>query len=171
MNDVRPTNMAPGPMRLATVKLIELLRGGKDGEVKTDDELTEHCGYNTAVGKPGYGYLQSAIRYCLREHSVVWRRRRNENDIQCLNDSQKVGLATQEKQAIRRRGKRSLRVLNTVDPAKLDDEGRTTHWVEVATVGTLLSVTAPATAKKLAQQSKAEPLDAKGYLEAMRPSA
>ncbi len=167
MNEVQPMSMAPGAMRLPTVKLVELFREGKPGDTHTDEALAKHCGHNTAVGQPGYGYLQTAIKYCLREYGIVWRRQRGENKIECLNDIQKVDFLSQERKGIRRRTKRGMHVAGAVVTSNLNDEDRTKHWVQTALFGSMLAITAPETTKKLAQKPETKAMDVAGYLTAM----
>ncbi len=167
MDNVTQSPVRHGAMRLATVKLIEVMSKGSPGEVLTDERTSVISGHDTHVGGNGYGYLCSAIRYCLREHGVVWRRVRGEARIECLSDDQKIDLADWERRGINRRTRRSMRTLGSVDPSRLSDEKRKEHLVLAAVCGTLLETSSPRTIKRLGGDGTPKALDMSRLLTAM----
>ena len=56
--------------------LIDVLKGGAIGDVKTDEDLKRICGRDVTARSGHAGILYSAIRYCVREYKVVWERER-----------------------------------------------------------------------------------------------
>lgn len=159
-----------GPMRLATRKLIDVMSKGKPGDVLTDERTGEISERTTSVGGDGYGYLMSAIRYCLREHGVVWKRVVGEGLIECLTDPKKLSCVQAERRGVHRRTKRTMRTLRSVDSANLDDGQRKEHLVLVAVCGTLIQASSTRTVKKLTNDAAPKPLDMGRLLTAMTKS-
>lgn len=151
---------------VATSLLIECLKGGESGDEVTDEELFEICHKATVSGANGYGNLQSAIRYCLRQ-GVVWQRVRGEDKIRCLDGPEKLARAEFDKRGIRRRAKRSVRVLGSIDREKDfdNDQDRRRFDVHFAQQSTIAVLADSYTTRKLEAKTKPEPVDRSRLLE------
>ena len=148
MSDVKPLEVY-GSMRRATVKLIERMKDGKPGDELTDAELEEACEYPTGVDCKGYSYLQTAIRYCLREFGVPWRRVVGEDRIRCPLHTERTPMSVGERKRINRRAKRNMLLLGSVDRATLSTDQQHEHLVETAVSGTLAQASSSKTVKRL----------------------
>jgi len=171
-----PTAAPIGGMRRATVLLIERLKQGKPGDSLTDAELTALCGKDTRAvcqdgtrkAGDGYGYLQTAMRHCLREYGILWRRVVGEGRVECIPNEAKVEVANAVRRHMHRQSKYAMRVLGSVDTAALNHDQRREHLIATAIQGTLLQASAPTTVKRLAQNNNPQPLDMHKLLAAMR---
>ena len=105
------------------------------------------------------GYLQSAIRFCEREHGTVWRRVFGEGRIQCLGCVEKIALAKGQRKRVNRISKRTMRVLDSVMPASLSNDEKREFLSLSAMHGALTVLSADKTDKKLKSDTpvKADP--------------
>jgi len=138
--------------------LIQALRDGKPGDVKTDIELASVCGRDTRVGGPGYGHLQSAIQFCERD-GVVWKRLVKQNAIRCVGGTDLMDVARTDLKQIHRKCKRTTRRLGAVDPAELSDDERRKHGAMLAQSGTLALFSRKETQDQLEDERATQPLD------------
>jgi hypothetical protein len=138
-------------MRLATQLLIELLKGGKIGDVFTDAQLKACCERNTAPGGDGYGYLMSAIRYVEREHGIVWKRVTGAGQIQCLGPAEVATVADSVRKSTYRRSKRAVRQIGAVYD-RADNETRSELNRQMAVQGNILTMASPQMQKRLKEK-------------------
>jgi len=113
--------------------LIQRLRDGKPGDEISDMELKSVCGLDTGVGQKGYGALQTAIRYCISK-GVVWDRMRGTGKIRCLDPNERMVKVKYYVDGGRRKTKRGLRVIGTVDRDKdlATEKARREHDIRVS---------------------------------------
>lgn len=137
-----------GPV-LATVQLRDALKTGSAGDTKTDADLKKVCDLDTSVKGPGYSNLMTAIRICERDHQVCWRRVHGAGYIECLSSLQKMDLASKGRTRVRRFGKRTGQVLNSVKLADLDLTDRNRHGALLAIYAVITHATAPQQMKRL----------------------
>ena len=132
-----------------TSKIVDLLKVGKQGDILTDEKMTEHCGRETKVIGNGYGNLQTAIGRTERFHGLVWRRISGEVWIKCLDDEEKSSTGKSGLGKISRESRRTKRVLSLVEIDHLLVEKRSGHLVSCVQIGTISLMSKPATTKKL----------------------
>lgn len=171
---------AVGVMHLATSKLITRLcppgkepegdppGKGVEGIVLDDGELETLCGRNCAPGHAGYGNLQSAKRYCLREYGVVWERLPGAGAIKCVTPGETVKRAHSDASSIARRAKRTVKKLRAQDKTGISDTDRGSLAVLGAQLGTIAMMASKGTTAKLEARNVQEPLDMGRLLEAMK---
>jgi len=153
---------------VVTGKLIELLKGGKVGDVLMDERMMEVCGQVTMPNHPGYANLQSAIRYCLREYGMVWGRVWKGNCIKCLNSREVAEAVSGDVRRIHRRARQAVRKGATVRLGDIADGERGRFLVEMAVAGTIAMETNADTRKKLVGGHVTKPLDLSKLLEAYK---
>jgi AraC-like DNA-binding protein len=152
-------------MHVCTAQLIDCLKDGQVGDVLTDEDLTRICGKSTKVDGDGYGYLNSAIRYVLKQHGIVWKRDRGANAIKCLNADEIIQSSEQDRKHIHRVGKRTVRRLGTVDIERLPVSTRKAHTLQLAQMATVVGMSSKNTQKKLEVREKVEPMDVAKMIE------
>lgn len=171
MTDKHEVKRTDGPvvptMRLATSKLIEELKVGAVGAVRTDEDLSKICERNTRVGGNGYGYLQSAIRHVLRYYDLVWKRIPAANALRCLGPVETIDLARSSTRSIARKARRAANQLKAVKNLVTEDN-RTEYLLSVAHTGTLALLASESGRKKLEVRGVDKPLDLGRLLENMR---
>ena len=156
----------PG-ISIFTMKLIEALKEGKIGDTFTDEALYEICGRNTACDQPGYGNLQTAIRHCVRNHGIVWRRVRDANQIKCLSNCERIEVGEIERRRIHKRAQRATKIMQTVDTSKLGNDDRIRFNITAAQLGMLAMLASKGAATKLSVRDISTPIDMKKMLAAL----
>lgn len=156
-------------LHLCTRALIQKLREGKPGDVLADAELSEVCGQDTGVHGPAYGYLQSAIRWCLNNHQIVWERQRGMKCIKCVEHAERMAVSDGLVRRSHKMIHRGKRVLATVDMNVLDDGQKRDLLVRQAHVGTLDQFTRGSVLKRLADAGASVAVKFDKMLEHMKP--
>lgn len=128
---VKATAVQQG-MGLETAKLIELLKGGKVGDVLTDEEMFAICERKTMPGGDGYGNLQSAIKHVETNYGLVWRRVKMTGSIKCYDDQEKYGVIGSMRRHIGKVSRRALVVGRSIQVDELPESERTEALVQVA---------------------------------------
>ena len=167
MNDTKRFHAIPG-MRLETIKLIDALKEGKEGDTFTDEELTELCGKSTAVGKPAYNYLRSAMRHCITHHGIVWQRIREAGKIKCLGPTEVINASKTELRRAHRAAHRSLAKLRTVRNEALTEAERRELNVITAQHSGIMMFAKGTMTKELREQPAVKPPRLPDLLNAMK---
>ena len=89
--------------------------------------LTARIGLDVGSNGPGYSYLQSAIRWCIRERGIYWERVWGQQHIKRLTPQEARAKGLAEIGSIRRRCRNARRKLATVDLNPLTDPERNAH--------------------------------------------
>jgi hypothetical protein len=148
--------------------LVDRLKQGKPGDILTDEQLTALIGVSTKPGCKGYAFLSTAIKRCLNEHKVVWKRTRGAWCIKCLIPDEIMLTAKDNSKKIHRISNRSIRMIDTVDPATMPAEKRGEYFARSAQFGTLKLFSEKSTHEKLVTRNISQPFDMSKMLEAMR---
>lgn len=146
-----------GPRTLAEVAvetrlIYEKLKTIGVGEVVTYDELTAICG--RAVDKEARGLLETARRWCLKEHQMVFGAQRGVGMVR-LSDTQIVHGADQDIVKVRRHAQRGMAKLACASYENLSDEMKPEFNAKAAILGTLIQHSNPAQIKQV-QKTYAE---------------
>lgn len=157
----------PG-LHIATSLLVQRMKDGKPGDVITDEELTKTCGHDTRSGKRGYGFLGTAIKKCLADHRIVWKRTRGAWCIKCLGHAEIISGVESDTKKIHRTAKTATVKLNTVPAAELAPLERTQYFARLAHMGSLAMFTKKETFKKIETRNINAPFDVQKMLDAMR---
>ncbi len=155
---------------LATVQLVDALKTGSAGDTLTDEGLQVICALPTSVKGAGYSNLMTAIRICERDHQVCWRRVHGAGYIECLSSLQKLDLASKGRTRIRRFGRRTGQVLNSVKLADIEPSERNRHGALIAIYAVVTHATAPQQMKRLIGNG-VEPPDQRKMLTQMLETA
>lgn len=155
-------------MRLSTSQLIDVLKEGKVGDVKTDEKLKEICGRDTAPGGDGYGNLASAIRHVQRNYGITWKRVVGAGCIKCLSSTEKDGVVESNRKHISRVAKRSIQIAKTIDINELPESDRQTAIVKIVQMQAIGQFSSTQTTKKLAARNVTSPPDVSKLLEAFQ---
>jgi hypothetical protein len=145
-----------GSFHPATMALVQELGNGKPGDEKTDIELGEIIGSPVGSGCSGYGYLQSAIRYCER-NGVVWRRVRGCKKLSCLNGLETVEMTTNDLRSLRRKSTRAAARLSTVAPDDIPQDKRPMALALSAQLGAIALMARTDSTKKLLGSNQSKP--------------
>lgn len=135
-SDVAATAVPQG-MRLSTAKLIEALKGGRAGDVLTDEQLSQHCGRPTAVGGSGYGNLQSAIRHVLTNYGICWQRVVGSGCIKCIDSGEKAQRLGRKLKHIHRTARREMKVAQTIDMHAIANDEKPEVLATIAALGVM----------------------------------
>jgi hypothetical protein len=160
---------APGTVRLATAKLVELLKDGEVGDVKTDEEMEVVCGKRTGVGENGYGYLQTALRVVLRDYGRLWKRTPGAGCIKCLTVQEGLEWSASRLRSACRASKRSVQGLQAMGQHASVDEMVHVNAM-LAQHGTLAVLASSSQTKKLVSRKMSESVDPKKLLTALQES-
>jgi hypothetical protein len=148
----------PGKLCYGTQKAIERLKQGEVGDAITRNEMSRIIERPCDTGTKGYGNVQSAIKHVESNFQIVWRWDKGRQAWVRLNDSQCVGESRGLLHAARRRTKRSVNVAKAVAVAKLTEDERRQHSINLAVSGMVLGGTSSHFRKKLSDhQSLSEP--------------
>ena len=151
-----------------TSKLIDLLKQGKEGDTKTDEELTQAIGKDTAPGGNGYSYLASATRFTEREHGIRWERIPKTGLIKCLNSGEKVEVLRRGRNHIRKTAKKNIVTSKSV---KLNDlptnEAKSEYLALQSQAAAVAVMTQPSTTKRLEERGTAPVVDKNRLFAAM----
>ena len=122
-------------MSPVTAQLIQLLKDGKPGDTKADNEFPA----TLQIGVKGKHYpnLLTAIRYLEREHGVVWQRVRKAKILKCLDAQERIGVGAQNIKHIRKTATRTVRVIASADFSTLTDSERTKANTQLAQLGAI----------------------------------
>lgn len=173
-SEVSRAVVPPGQMNRASMQLIERMKDGKPGDEHTDAQAKDICGKDVrprganGLHGDGYGYMQTAIRYCRNVYGVIWKRVRGEGKIACLNGPECRAEATSKRRHIHRTGKVAMRILGVVDRRELTEEQQREHLIEVACMGTTVQATSSKIHRQLASDKNPQPLNMPKLLAAMR---
>jgi hypothetical protein len=137
-----------GPYHPITVRLITELEKGKQGDSKTDDELCKIAGMSVAVKDKGYSYLMSAIRYCERL-GISWQRQVKQNKILCQTGEEIVERSRADLRVVRKRTRRSLNRISSVDPSSIPENKRADAMALSAQLGAIGLLSRNESTKKL----------------------
>ena len=141
---------AVGRLGVTAAALVERLRQGKPGDTFTDEQMQAICGKDTSSEGAGYSSLQSAINHVRANHGLVWQRIQKANAIRCLSADETVVNVGSDLRAIRKRTRRTVSKLETVDVSKIENaENRSRATVLAAMFGAIQAVSSSATVKKL----------------------
>lgn len=157
----------PGPpgKAPATQILIDLLSQRR--EPMTDEKMSRLCGRDTRTGGKGYQNLLGAIRYVRKHHGLDWKRVAGASCIECLSASKSLAAASADRASIRRKSKKTMLRLATIEGNDLSENEQRTHHAMIAQVGSLLMFTDGSTTKSLEARNVAKPLDRSRMLEAI----
>lgn len=142
----------PGKLHYSTSKAVDAMKAGKEGDTFTREELATIIGRNCDIGSLGYGNVNSAIRHVESNHGIVWRWDTNRQAWVCLGPSECVNETRATIRQARKRARRAMTVAKAVDVARLDDDTRREHNLNVAVSGMLLGGSSSGFRKKLAEQ-------------------
>jgi len=151
--------------------LIAKLNKGEIGDILTDEELTEIARIPCNVGGKGYGYLQTAIRYCERQppgERRVWKRVKGNNMIKCLDSDEIINHATGGMRGIHRRGKRIARQVTAIDLPTLENGKKSEALALISQAATLASFAHGRTTKMLRDKNVKKKIDMKLLVDAMK---
>ncbi len=149
----------PNGLAKETSILIDMLKDGKPGDVITDELMFEKCGKQTCTSGDGYGNLETAKRYVLTNHNVVWYRVRSAGVIKCANANE-IGIdAKNTIKSMCRRSKRGLKKIATVDLSDVPETDRPAFLATSASLGTVLLFSKSSTQKKLTARHVEKPLE------------
>ena len=143
-------------MSYASIALVQLLENGKPGDVLTDEQLKDACGYDCRPGKRGYSNLKTATIYILNNKNMVWARIRQADAIKCLNDSEIAEYGKWDLTMTHKRIKRTIKRTRNVDLTKLCEADRKSFIVTSAQIATMALVGNNSTTKKLEQRNISE---------------
>lgn len=142
----------PGKLHYSTAKAVDALKEGKEGDTFTREELATIIGRNCDIGSLGYGNVNSAIRHVESNHGIVWRWDTNRQAWLCLGPAECVKETRSTIRLARKRARRALTVAKAVDVARLDDDTRREHNLNVAVSGMLLGGSSSQFRRQLALQ-------------------
>lgn len=142
-----------GNLGVEACLLVEALKDGKPGEVKTDEELTKICGRDTRPQKPGYASLGSAIRYLIKHHGIRWRRIPKANAIHVCNASELESESGSDLDSIRRKTRRTKEKIAIIKRDELNDEQKQRLFAREAQIGVIELASDRGTTKKLEVRS------------------
>lgn len=148
-------------------KLIDAFSTMSVGDQFTDEQLASICGKDTSVSGEGYAALQTAIRYVLKHSNKVIQRVRGASAVKCLESSEIVEAVTVDLGIVRRRSRRAVFKLNSVDQTKLDNDERIKANALMAQHGAISFIGKSDSTKKLVTRNASAPADVKGLLELM----
>ena len=148
-------------------QLIDKLKGGEPGDTLTDIELKEVCGHDTRPKGKGYSSLGTAIRFCIREHGILWSRIRGANAIKCLDPERKIEFVAATNKHVARVTRRGVNILGSIEVKELPEEKRPDYFAALAQTGTLAEISRANTRKKLEAHGITKPFDMQKMLEAM----
>ena len=142
----------PGKLHYSTSKAVDAMKAGREGDTFTRLEMAEIIGRNCEVGSLGYGNVNSAIRHVESNHGIVWRWDTNRQAWVCLGPGECVKETRSTIRQARKRARRALTVAKAVDVARLDDDTRREHNLNVAVSGMLLGGSSSQFRRQLALQ-------------------
>ena len=148
MNEVQQNRIVPGTSEF-TLRLRDILSEGKEGDILTDEQLTEKAGVNTAVQQKGYNYLLSAIKWTEKNKGIVWKRIPGAGAIECLKDRGKAILVHKRNDHIRKAASRTVRIAATVNTEKLDPQEKEEFTSEYIRATAVKHVGSNTTLKKI----------------------
>ena len=164
MAEIKRVNIPRGYSPI-TARLKEVLKDGKEGDTILDSKLEEIAGRPVSPQTNGYSYLASAIRYCQREHGVVWLRVFKAGMIICANAEEKLEASKGDIRIISKRSHRATQRLCTVDLAKVTDAERTEILTTTAQIGMSHGMTDKKTRNLLVERQITKALDIQKLLE------
>jgi hypothetical protein len=141
--------MVPRGHSIVTAKLIEMLETGKVGDVLTDEAMSAAVGVDCSVQGKGYPSLMSAIRWCIRNHSIHWQRIHGSHSIKCAASSETLTAVEGNIRQVKKRMGRTLKLSACVKVDDLPGEEKTKFLAMVAQVGTLAQFASGSTTKAL----------------------
>lgn len=162
------TNVVPGMYR-QTSQLIDRLKTGKPGDVASDSDLESICGHAVAPGERGYGYLQSAIRYCRKHHSVYWKRIPKSGVLKCLDSAECLSDMQRDRKAIHKRTGRMIVTGKIAEPGITTDQDKASHRTLLAQAAMLHECSGHQATKAIeATKATGSKVDLGKLLEAMK---
>lgn len=132
-----------------TSALVGILSRGKPGDFISDATLSEPIGLDVRPGNRGYGYLQSAIRTCGREHRIHWARAYKAGGIRCLTPEEVVSKSKGVRRHVHKVTFRDQRRLESLDAKSMNDNQRREWVTSLSQNGGLLLFSSHATETKL----------------------
>jgi hypothetical protein len=148
-----------------TLKIIQVLREHAGvGNVVTDEELQAATGESTAPGGNGYGHLQSAVNYLLREDGVVWARVREAGAIKHLDAEENIEARRKAPGKIARIAKKERRKLACTPLDAVEPKDRPGVLALSAQLGTLAQFSASKVTKTLEARNVDKPIDFYGTI-------
>jgi len=157
-----------GQYAVATSLLIQRMEKGQPGDILTDMQLAAICGKVCRPHHPGYGYLQSAIKYCER-HGVVWKRMPGGDCIKCLEPDEILSQGESTARQISNRAKRATLRFGSLDASVLTPEQVTKRNTFMAWAGTLALMASRKAVKKLEERHVNTTADFDRMLEIFQP--
>jgi hypothetical protein len=148
MDDVKQI-LVPSGHSVQTAMLISKLKDGSAGDTYTDVQLKEICGKDTRTNQPGYPNLQSAIRYVLRVHQIIWKRVAKLNLIKCAGPDEGLSHIETDLNGIRRHSKRAAMKAIAVSRFELLPETSSRLNILTAQLGALTQISSRQMTKKL----------------------
>ena len=164
--DVKSVKAIP-QLGIEARKLIQVLEKGKPGDVFTDEEMTAICGRDTRPNHNGYGYLQTALRYC-RKNGILWERQRKEFCVKCLNSTEAIDSMDNDIKGIGRRARHTKYKTLAIDYDTLSTEQKSAALVKTAQLGGLELMASKSTQKKMLADNIIQTPDTKQLLAAFR---
>lgn len=172
MEQIRDENSKSFPrvpgIHFISSMLVDRLKSGKPGDVITDEEMRELCGKDTRPGGDGYCYLATAIKICLKEHRVVWKRTRGAWCIKCLVLEELLLVAKTNSVRIHKTAKKSIETMQTVSLDVIPEVKRPEYLARMAQFGTIAAFTKKDTQEKMIARNICQPFDVQKMLEAMK---
>lgn len=158
-----------------TAILIEALKGGVPGNMKTDAELTALCKKDTRPsinGRAGSGYqnLASAIRYVSRVHGVDWNRQKKEDGsevgyIKCLSPVECDTFIQRRAKIARRHTRRTLQICGNVPIDELPPDKVQAFQARYGQQRTLLALSGERVVARMVKQGTDNPTSLNKLLE------
>lgn len=140
-----------------TAKLVEKMKDGKIGDIKTNETLREISGVDCSTKGRGRHNLYGAIQICERDHGVVWRPQARADAIKCLDPSEVAEVANGYRRHIGRVSRRAVRVLNTINPNQLPEGERPSAHATLAQLGAITMFAGGDMQKKLVARNVSQP--------------
>jgi len=144
--------------------LIQRMKGGKPGDLLSDEELQKVSGRDCSPGGSGYGCLQTAIRHCERE-GVVWLRIPGSKQVKCLEPGEVLSCGTQTLRHINKQSKRATLRLGSMDDEALSADERRRRNALITQAGALAFFTRTSTVKLIEKRSVTATVDPSRMLE------
>lgn len=135
-----------------TQKARDRLASGNAGDTIDQRSMSLILGCDCDGAKSrGYSIVNRALKWCEKEHELVWRWDREEKCWRCLVDREKPIDLDNRKRRIRTHAKRQLVVTQTVDYTNLSEIDRAKVAVHAVLAAAFSAMAGPRIGKKLLQ--------------------
>lgn len=138
---------------LETERLIESLGQMKPGESRVDSDVMAECGITSPAQLSGS--FQTATKHLRKIENGGKVFRRENHQIACLTDEQKIDAQHRLQRTIHRTACRQTKELVTVDYQGLNDDQKRRHCALASIAGALATMTSAPSRKKIASRIQA----------------